>query len=76
MKTNLKVGQSFEVVEWIKSPFGSIVNEYKGFQCLKDEYGSVFTPILYNIKNKLVKFSDTVGFDTKPIGKLTITKLK
>lgn len=72
----LKVGQSFEVVEWVKIPAGLTDKGYLNKQCIKVNY-DVFHDILTprHGVGMLCCFEDNDD-RTKPIGKLTITSIK
>lgn len=74
MENKIKIGQSFEVVEWLETPTGLQHDKYIGKQGIKDDvtYG-ILTPH-YSVGD-LVSFGYTES-QIKPIGKITITKLK
>lgn len=75
MKNKLKVGQSFEVVEWLGCKLQSNPDYEKeeiGFQSIKDEI--IDDTDFYMFSSKGIIHASIS--ETKPIGKLTITKLK
>lgn len=80
MERKLKVGDSFEVVEVLEN---ELYNEIIGQHCvnlglIEDEsrlYNNVFTSKT-NFETSFGKVTLLIDSELKPIGKLTITKLK
>lgn len=87
MKTKIKVGDSFEVVEVLKNTFSDKTLFKIGGFTLGMKYTNEYTKCIGNGTKKIEsdlsrKFMSTcylnmrVGKEVKPIGKLTITKVK
>lgn len=72
MNNKLKVGQSFEVRVWQEAPYYGSNNYYIGKQGFVFN-GNLMTP---SVRHKGLSEFSYDCFRTKPIGKLTITKLK
>lgn len=70
----LKVGDTFDVVKWVESPFGDFMCGYIEKTCVRDSWGNIYTPCYTN--GRLLDLRDFNGRLVKPIGKLTITKVK
>lgn len=89
---NLKIGDSFEVVEILSETLGNCDNGYlkqggHTLSCNEDEYGDgnilvngTNTELLHKVKSGEFMYGSPVYFmyesEVKLIGKLTITKLK
>lgn len=79
MENNLKIGDSFEVVEVLQYGFtDKTLFKLGGWTVSKEDYFSIYT-CLINGLNENVYFSKFLNMrlgEVKPVGKLTITKLK